>query len=109
MLAALGRSTALEARVQGNSNRSTPEWAQHPPAQRESHARRRRRSAQRRPGAPGPGLRNRDAFLAQLDGMIVDDDPAQGVIDGRSFTHPDLRLQFIGADRLPDAEQRAAR
>ena len=26
--------------------------------------------------------------------MIVDDDPAQGIIDGRSFTHPDLRLQF---------------
>ena len=26
---------------------------------------------------------------------MVDDDPAQGVIDGRSFTHPDLRLQFI--------------
>ena len=27
--------------------------------------------------------------------MTVDDDPAQGIIDGRSFTHPDLRLQFM--------------
>ena len=26
--------------------------------------------------------------------MIVDDDPAQGVIDGRIFTHPDLHLTF---------------
>ena len=39
-------------------------------------------------------MRNRDAFLAQLEGAYVDDDPAQGVIDGRTFTHPDLRLQF---------------
>ena len=26
--------------------------------------------------------------------MYVDDDPAQGVIDGPTFTHPDLRIQF---------------
>ena len=45
-------------------------------------------------GRAGQGLRNRDAFLAQVNGVMVDDDPAQGVIDGRSFTHPDLRMQF---------------
>ena len=102
MLAALGRSSALEARVQGNSNRSTPEWAQTHPLN-ENRTRQAAASAQRT-GRAGTGLRNRDAFLAQLDGVIVDDDPAQGIIDGRSFTHPDLRLQFIGARRLPDAE-----
>nr|MDQ3075235.1 LysM peptidoglycan-binding domain-containing protein [Pseudomonadota bacterium] len=37
----------------------------------------------------------RESYLAQIDGMIVDDDPEQGVIDGRSFIHPDLRLQFV--------------
>jgi predicted Zn-dependent protease len=42
----------------------------------------------------GKGMRNRDAFLAQLQGTYVDDDPAQGVIDGPTFTHPDLRIQF---------------
>ncbi len=26
--------------------------------------------------------------------MYVDDDPAQGIIDGPVFTHPDLRIQF---------------
>lgn len=46
-------------------------------------------------GGAGRGLRNRDQFLAQLEGVYVDDDPAQGIIDGRSFTHPDLRFQFI--------------
>ena len=93
MLAALGRSSALEARVQGNSNRSTPEWAQTHPLN-ENRTRQAAASAQRT-GRAGTGIRNRDAFLAQLDGAIVDDDPAQGIIDGRSFTHPDLRLQFM--------------
>ena len=93
MLAALSRSTALEARVQGRDSRSTPEWAQTHPLN-ENRTRQAAASAQRT-GRAGQGLRNRDAFLAQLEGAMVDDDPAQGVIDGRSFTHPDLRLQFI--------------
>ena len=92
MLAALGRSAALEARVQGNSNRSTPEWAQTHPLN-ENRTRQAAASAQRT-GRAGMGLRNRDQFLAQLDGVVVDDDPEQGIIDGRTFTHPDLRLQF---------------
>ena len=93
MLAALGRSSALSARVQGKANRSTPEWAQTHPL----NANRMRQAAAtaQSTGRAGQGLRNRDAFLAQLEGVLVDDDPAQGVIEGRSFTHPDLRLQFV--------------
>jgi predicted Zn-dependent protease len=45
-------------------------------------------------GRLGKGIRNRDGFLAQLQGVYVDDDPAQGVIEGATFTHPDLRIQF---------------
>ena len=93
MLAQLARSTALETRIQGDSNRSTPEWASsHPLSQnRVTQATQTARQAAR----AGTGLRNRDAFLAQLDGVMIDDDPAQGVIEGRSFIHPDLRLQFM--------------
>jgi predicted Zn-dependent protease len=92
MLAQITRSTALEARIQGNQNRSTPEWAS-------THPLSENRAAQasqiaRQTGRAGSGLRNRDVFLAQLKGMTIDDDPAQGVIDGRLFTHPDLRLAF---------------
>ena len=93
MLDALTRSAALESRVQGKTGRSTPEWAMtHPLSQN--------RSAQalqlaRQFARPGQGLRNRDAFLAQLNGVKVDDDPAQGIVDGTRFTHPDLRLQFV--------------
>ena len=93
MLAAVGRATDLEARVQGNANRSTPEWARtHPLSVNRTQ---RAQAEAQRTGRAGRGLRNRDQFLAQLEGIYVDDDPAQGVIDGRSFTHPDLGFQFI--------------
>ena len=92
MLAALGRASALESRIQGRDSRSTPEWASTHPL---SENRVRQATALARQAArPGTGARNRDAFLSELDGVYVDDDPAQGVIDGRTFTHPDLRLQF---------------
>ena len=92
MLAQLTRSSALEARIQGDRNRSTPEWASTHPLSENRMAQASQLVQQT--GRAGQGLRNRDAYLAQLEGVMVDDDPAQGVIDGRSFTHPDLRLQF---------------
>jgi predicted Zn-dependent protease len=51
-------------------------------------------AAARATGRLGSGIRNRDVFLRELEGLYVDDDPAQGVIEGASFTHPDLRIQF---------------
>jgi predicted Zn-dependent protease len=92
-LNSLGAATSLEARAVGrNDERSTPSWARSHPlsADRASNATR----AANATGRAGTGLRNRDAFLARIDGMMVDDDPKQGVIDGRTFTHPDLRLRF---------------
>jgi len=92
IMAALSRNTALQARVQGRTNRQTPEWASTHPL---SENRMQRAFLEARStGRLGKGLRNRDGFLAQLEGVYVDDDPAQGVIDGATFTHPDLRIQF---------------
>ncbi|HET7709122.1 MAG TPA: M48 family metalloprotease [Sphingomicrobium sp.] len=92
VLSALTRASALEARVQGRDSRQTPEWASTHPlsANRAQQA----QSLAQRTGRAGMGMRNRDQFLAQLEGIYVDDDPAQGVIEGRTFTHPDLRIQF---------------
>ena len=92
ILAALSRQTALQARLQGRSNRQTPEWASTHPLS-ENRMQRALMEA-RATGRLGKGIRNQDAFLAQLEGVYVDDDPAQGVIDGPTFTHPDLRIQF---------------
>lgn len=93
ILAALTRVSALQGRVQGRTNRQTPEWAStHPLSENRMQ---RALAGARATGRLGTGIRNRDPFLAQLEGITVDDDPAQGVIEGRSFTHPDLRIQFL--------------
>jgi predicted Zn-dependent protease len=93
ILAALARSSALEARVQGQTNRQTPEWASTHPLS-ENRMQRALQQA-RATGRLGTGARNRDQFLAQLEGVYVDDDPAQGIIEGATFTHPDLKIQFV--------------
>ena len=38
--------------------------------------------------------RGRDRYLNAIDGMIYGDDPAQGVIEGRRFSHGPLRFSF---------------
>ena len=92
VLAALSRNTALQLRVQGRTNRQTPEWASTHPL---SENRMQRALAEARAtGRLGTGIRNRDLFLNEIEGLYVDDDPAQGIIDGATFTHPDLRIQF---------------
>jgi predicted Zn-dependent protease len=92
VLAALSRENALEARVQGRTNRQTPEWAStHPYVENRAQ----RAVAEGRATVRlGAGVRNRDQFLNALEGVFVDDDPAQGIIEGPSFIHPDLRIQF---------------
>ena len=92
ILAALTRNSALQARVQGRDNRQLPEWAStHPLSEN-----RMQRAAQegRATGRLGTGIRNRDEYLGRIDGIYVDDDPEQGIIEGRTFTHPDLRIYF---------------
>lgn len=88
VLDSLARQNALEAQLRGTTNR-VPEWAStHPdPASRV-------RAALTRAGANASGLQNRDTFLARIDGLTYGDDPRQGIVDGRDFIHPDLRLAF---------------
>lgn len=92
VLSAIGRASALEARVQGRKTRQLPEWAStHPNYQNRIQ---RTLAQARATGRLGRGTRNRDAFLRNLDGIYVGDDPVQGVIDGRTFTHPHIGMQF---------------
>jgi len=92
ILGALSRQSALEARVQGRTNRQTPEWAStHPLSENRMQV---ALQDARATGRLGTGMRNRETFLRELEGVYVDDDPAQGVIEGPTFTHPDLRIQF---------------
>ncbi len=90
VLASLANQTNLEAQLAGGDARAIPEWAStHPdPASRV-------RNAQQLASRYGSGgVRNADAFMASVDGVLYGDDPAQGVVEGRQFLHPDLKLAF---------------
>jgi predicted Zn-dependent protease len=50
--------------------------------------------AARQIGAPGIGERDRDAYLARIDGMLYGDDPLEGFVRGRSFLHKALGISF---------------
>ena len=58
--------------------------------------------------APGAHETGRPALLAAIDGMLYGEDPAQGVIRGRSFLHPELRIGFEAPPGLQAAELAAA-
>ena len=90
MLASLAAQSSLDSRVMGNAG-AMPEWAStHPdPASRVGRA---AREAQR--SGSTSTVRNRDAFLNAVDGVLYGDDPKQGVIEGSRFRHPDMRLAF---------------
>lgn len=50
--------------------------------------------AARQVGAPGIGERDREKYLAQIDGMLYGDDPLEGFVRGRSFLHKALGISF---------------
>ena len=88
VLASLAAQNSLDAQLQGR-NATVPEWAStHPdPASRVQ-------TALAKAQGLTTGVTNRDTFLTRIDGLIYGDDPAQGVIEGSRFIHPDLRLSF---------------
>lgn len=88
LLASLAAQTQLDAQLQGRGDASIPEWAStHPnPASRVQEA--------LQMAGTGTGITNRETFMRRIDGLMYGDDPAQGVIEGRQFIHPELRLSF---------------
>ena len=91
MLASLDAQSKLDARTAGREQNAMPSWASSHPNTPDRVARARKKAVEI--GGTGK-TRNRDAFLAALNGVTYDDDPKQGIIDGATFRHPDLKLQF---------------
>jgi predicted Zn-dependent protease len=52
----------------------------------------------RRYSAPGPGTRDRRAYLAALDGRVYGEDPSEGYVRGRTFLHPKLGFTFTAPE-----------
>ncbi len=90
MLSTLALQTSLDARVAGQGDAFVPEWAStHPdPAKRVV------RAATNAKPYPVSSVRNQDAHFAAINGMMYDDDPAQGVVEGQQFLHRDLKIKF---------------
>jgi len=58
-----------------------------------------RERAARLAGTRTPGVaRDRAAFLARIDGLLVGENPAEGIFEGPLFVHPDLGFSL----RFPD-------
>jgi predicted Zn-dependent protease len=88
LLSSLAAQNSLDAQLQGQGSAAMPAWAStHPdPASRV-------RNALTRAGS-STGITNRETFLQRVDGLMYGDDPAQGMIEGQQFIHPELRLSF---------------
>lgn len=83
----------LQARFSGREDdqRAAPSWfSTHPTSA--ARIQQVRREAQRTGRAATTAARER--YLDMIDGMVFDDDPRQGVVEGRTFRHPDLRFAF---------------
>lgn len=93
ILETLGEYGAAQARFAGREGdqRAATSWFSTHPTSADRVARA-RRAAQALPGRRQAASRSR--YLQMIDGMLFDDDPRQGVIEGRSFRHPELRLAF---------------
>ncbi len=91
-LASLGAASSLDDRLNGRDQRAIPSWGRTHPLS-EDRVRRTTALAAKQPRS-GAAERNRDQFLAVVDGMIYGDDPQQGVIEGSQFLHPVMRLKF---------------
>lgn len=92
ILGQLGASTTLDARISGRNANAVPTWLSTHPSSAQRVARARALAQQSRGNAPGAAQDT--AFLRMLDGLRYDDDPAQGVVDGQTFRHPELRIKF---------------
>jgi predicted Zn-dependent protease len=49
-------------------------------------------------GPANPQARDRDAFLAAINGIVFGDDPRQGLVQGRRFIHPVLGFTLTAPD-----------
>lgn len=90
MLLSLSLATNVDTLAAGREVQSVPAWASTHP----EPAKRVRRALVEGQKYAASSLRRTDSHMAAIDGMLYGDDPAQGIVDGQNFVHPDLRFKF---------------
>lgn len=96
-LTALGRSSELRAALYGKRKDSMgfDIMSTHPSTpERVSRA----VAVARQIGAPGIGQRDRNGYLAAINGVAFGDDPMEGYVRDRKFTHPRMRFAFVAPE-----------
>ena len=94
-LTSLGRSVALRASLVNQRSQGQELTASHPSTpERISRA----TAAARAVGAPGIGETARNEYLSAIDGIDFGDNPAEGIIRGRRFSHPRSGFGFVAPD-----------
>lgn len=96
-LTALGRSSELRAALYGKRKDSMgfDIMSTHPSTpERVSRA----VAVARQISAPGIGQRDRAGYLAAINGVAFGDDPMEGYVRDRKFTHPRMRFTFTAPE-----------
>ena len=93
IMGALGAQEALDARVNNREGRVIPNWARSHPVSSERVAL--TSAAARTAGAtPSSPAETVTPFFNAINGLRVGDDPEQGYINGRVFSHPSIKITF---------------
>ena len=95
-LTSLGRSSNLRAILFGQKQSERQDLMSSHPSTPERVAR--AVAAARQIGAPGIGEPGRDDYLSAIDGIEFGDNPSEGVVRGRQFSHPRLGFAITAPD-----------
>lgn len=103
-LNSLDRYSSLMNKLMGQAGREreTDLFASHPRT-----ADRVERAIQEARSRPDNPVFRRDDYLARIEGMLFDDDPAQGYVRRRTFMHPDMKIAFTAPEgyRLVNSQE----
>jgi predicted Zn-dependent protease len=94
-LTAMERNAALKAARASGDPRSQDFLSSHPATpERVQNA----QANARQYSAPDGGERDRESYLAIIDGMVYGEDPSEGFVRGRRFLHPKLGFTFTAPE-----------
>ncbi|HEY0329571.1 MAG TPA: M48 family metalloprotease [Rhodopseudomonas sp.] len=94
-LTAMERNAALKASRAAADPRSQDFLSSHPATpERVQNA----QANARQYSSPDGGERDRESYLATIDGMVYGEDPSEGFVRGRRFLHPKLGFTFTAPE-----------
>lgn len=79
---------------EGSDRKGVPNWLSTHPMPEDRVARVQDVVASLTAEGSGPFRTNRNEFLQRIDGMVYGDNPAEGIVRGASFVHPELRFEL---------------